>query len=79
MENKFEVLYWRGNIRFADDKDTFLGAVKFINFLDSYGGYADEIRHKGLPIYRRRIDEENGSDYWINENGKVVNLEQERR
>lgn len=74
---RFTVYYWKHTIRYAEDKEDWRSVTKFINFLDSMGGYADEIKLAGEQIYKRVLDEEDGSDYWLNKERIEVVLEQE--
>ena len=78
MENdKFIVYYWKHNIRLAEGRKNWRAVTQFVNFLDTMGGYADEIKIGKVTYYKRYLDEEDGSDYWLNRNKKEVVLEQE--
>ncbi len=75
-KSKYSVFYNRHTLTYVEDKDSLRKAVQFVNFLDSYGGYAFKIAIDGIISYRRYIDDEKGDDYWTDKDGNVITLEQ---
>jgi hypothetical protein len=62
----------------SEDKENWSQVLEFVNFLDEYGlAYVYEIRYAGNPYYRRQLEHESGSDYWINHLGERVDLAKE--
>ncbi len=74
--SKFEVHFYQHHWGYTEEKDTWRQAVKFVNYLDTYGGYADQIVVDGILKFKRHLDDEDGSDYWNDSKGLVVDLEQ---
>lgn len=78
-DSKFKVYYLRHTMILADEKKSWRSVTQFINFLDSFGGYAYLIEDEDGFIYKRKINEEDGTDQWYEFDGyvfgKEVNLE----